>query len=63
MSKLDKVLAKYHKYLTRRKLAKEAHVPHLVRWVRQFRQFARALARKSRLPYHLLHRVTEDPAQ
>jgi len=40
MSKLEEVLTEYHKYLKRRKLGKEAHLPYLVRWVRQFLQFA-----------------------
>ena len=41
MSKLDKILDEYHKYLTLRKLAKAEHVPYLVRWVREFLHFAR----------------------
>ncbi|MDP6546869.1 MAG: integron integrase [Phycisphaerae bacterium] len=40
MNKLDKVLDEYHKYLTRRKLAKETHAPYLVRWVKEFLRFA-----------------------
>ena len=41
MSKLDKILDEYHKYLTLRKLAKAEHVPYLVRWVKEFLRFAR----------------------
>jgi len=41
MSKLDRILDEYHKYLLHRGLAKESHVPYLVRWVRQFLQFAK----------------------
>jgi len=41
MSKLEKVLDEYHKYLMHRRLAKEAHTPYMVRWVRQFLQFAK----------------------
>jgi len=40
MNKLEKVLAEYHKYLTRRQLANKAHAPYLVRWVREFLRFA-----------------------
>jgi hypothetical protein len=42
MNKLDKILDEYHKYLTLRKLAKADQIPYLVRWVREFLQFARA---------------------
>ncbi|MBC8372694.1 MAG: hypothetical protein ISS69_07350 [Phycisphaerae bacterium] len=41
MNKLDKILNEYHKYLIRRKLVKTEHAPYLVRWVREFLQFAR----------------------
>jgi len=41
MNKLEQVLTEYHKYLTRRKLAKAEHVPYLVRWVREFLRFAK----------------------
>jgi len=41
MNKLDKILDSYHKYLTQRKLAKQAHVPYLVRWAREFLTFAK----------------------
>ena len=41
MSKLDKVLDEYHKYLMLRKLCKEEHAPYLVGWVRKFLRFAR----------------------
>jgi len=41
MNKLDKILDEYHKYLICRKLAKKARIPYLVRWVRQFLQFAK----------------------
>ena len=41
MNDLGKVLAEYHKYLILRKLAKAEHVPYLVRWVKEFLQFAR----------------------
>ncbi len=41
MNNLEKVLAEYHKYLMLRKLAKAEHVPYLVRWVKEFLQFAR----------------------
>ncbi len=41
MSKLDKILDEYHKYLTLRKLAKAEHATYLVRWVREFLQFAK----------------------
>jgi len=40
MSKLDKVLDEYHKYLTLRKLCKTEHAPYLVGWVKQFLRFA-----------------------
>ena len=41
MNKLEKVLDEYHKYLMRHKLARKAHIPYLVRWVRQFLRFAK----------------------
>ena len=41
MNNLEKVLAAYHKYLMLRKLAKAEHVPYLVRWVKEFLQFAK----------------------
>ena len=41
MNKLERLLAEYHKYLTRRKLAKETHAPYLVRWVKEFLRFAK----------------------
>jgi|MDTC01.1.fsa_nt_gb hypothetical protein len=41
MGKLEEILAEYHKYLLHRKLAKAEHVPYLVRWVREFLQFAK----------------------
>ena len=41
MTKLENVLAEYHKYLILRKLVKEEQAPYLVRWVREFLQFAR----------------------
>jgi len=41
MNKLEQVLTEYHKYLTRRKLARIEHVPYLVRWVREFLKFAK----------------------
>ena len=41
MNKLEKVLADYHKYLMDRKLAIAEHAPYLVRWVKEFLQFAK----------------------
>ena len=41
MNKLDKILDEYHKYLISRKLVTKIRIPYLVRWVRQFLQFAR----------------------
>ena len=41
MNNLEKILDEYHKYLILRKLAKKEHVPYLVRWVKEFLQFAR----------------------
>jgi hypothetical protein len=41
MSKLDKVMDEYHKYLTLRKLAKDEHPPYLVGWVKKFLRFAK----------------------
>ena len=41
MNNLEKILDEYHKYLILRKLAKEEHVPYLVRWVKEFLQFAK----------------------
>ena len=44
MNKLDKILDEYRKYLMRRKLAKQAHVPYLVSWVKEFLRFAKGHA-------------------
>jgi hypothetical protein len=41
MNKLENILDEFHKYLMLRKLAKTEHVPYLVRWVKEFLQFAR----------------------
>ncbi len=40
MSNLETVLAEYREYLQKRRLAKEKHIPYMLRWVRQFLTFA-----------------------